>query len=150
MYFEEIKQLAALLKESDLTEIEVERDGMRLKVVKSRATDNNMYSMQLPQPIVSSPVSTQVETAVQAVQDNLFVIKSPIVGTLYMSSSPDAVAFVDRGSKINANSVVCIIEAMKVMNEILADVDGEIVEILVKNGSPVEYGQPLFKVKLAK
>ena len=149
MYFEEVKQLAALLNESDLTEIEVERDGMRLKVVKSRAADN-VYSMQLPQPVSNVQCIKTSEAAAQSVQDNLFVIKSPIVGTLYMSSSPESVAFVDRGSRINANSVVCIIEAMKVMNEILADVDGEIVEILVSNGSPVEYGQPLFKVKLAK
>lgn len=148
MDFEEIKQLAALLKDSELAEIELEKDGMRLKVVNTRA--EMPFAMPVPQPQMIMQASAPANEAPVSVpsNDNLYVIKSPIVGTFYASATQGGTPFVERGCKISANTVVCIVEAMKVMNEIMADVEGEIVEVLLKGGSPVEYGQPLFKVKL--
>lgn len=147
-----IKQVVDLMKRSDISEFEFEEEGFKLRL--------SSQSAQVPQMIQASPApqapapaatpSAPSEPAAPAVEEKgISVIKSPMVGTFYRASSPESPAFVDVGAKVTADSLVCIIEAMKVMNEIQAEIGGTITEVLAENGEAVEYGQPLFKVKTA-
>lgn len=151
-----IKRIISLVEESEIHELEVEEGDLRISVRKESTTIH--YAHSVPQhpptiPIQTSPAShaavgAEVSTAPSApVEAEGVVIPSPMVGTFYRSSSPEAPAFVQVGSEVEEDSVVCILEAMKVMNEIKSGVRGKVVEILVENGSPVEFGQPLFRVK---
>lgn len=155
MDLKEIKQIIDLMKRSDLTELEVEQEGLKLRIcrgpagqfVASSSGASPTPNDQLPAPTTETPAHSS-EQANQARSDDGFVfIRSPMVGTFYRSAAPDVPAFVDVDQKVSEDTVICIIEAMKVMNEIQAEVKGTIVEILLENGQPVEYGQPLFKVK---
>jgi len=157
---QEVRELIKLIDSSNIDEFEYKKDGTTIKMKKR---GNEVVTMQTPvtkqvvQPVAPVEVETtvaaaQVEVPKQeekkAVQDeNLHKITSPMVGTFYSSSSPDTPAYVSVGDRVSKDSIVCIVEAMKLFNEIDADVDGEIVEILVNNGQLVEYGQPLFLVK---
>lgn len=158
-----IEDIRLLIKEIDgssVDEFNYEADGVKLKLKKNTEKDvivdnktpNNQASISSHTNMendaaASIPINFQesVEENQQRIDD--YEIKSPMVGTFYLSSTPDTEAFVSVGDKVTADTVVCIIEAMKLFNEIEADVNGEIVEILVANGELVEYGQPLFKVK---
>lgn len=156
----EIKELIKLLDQTSVQELEIENEGARLCIRKPGKTEVvNVHAAPLqptyqPQAV---PAPTAVPAAAQgsaepapAQQDtnsNLHKIVSPMVGTFYRSSSPDASPFVSSGDKVKEKTVVCIIEAMKLMNELEAEVKGEIVEVLVENGQLVEFGQPLFLVK---
>ena len=160
----EIKELIKLLDQTSVQELEIENEGYRISIRKPGKTE--VISVQpapaqptyTPVPTVPAQPAAAVETApaqsaVDVVADTkeqagLHKIVSPMVGTFYRASSPDTPPFVNTGDKINEKSVVCILEAMKLMNELLAEVKGEIVEILVENGQLVEFGQPLFLVKL--
>jgi acetyl-CoA carboxylase biotin carboxyl carrier protein len=134
----QIKLIIDLMKRSDLTEFAVEEEGFKLKI---RRGTNGL-------PVVSSSRgSNPVAAAPGTEEPGITYIKSPMVGTFYRSPSPESKSFVENGTKVVENSVVCIIEAMKIMNEIQAETKGTVVEILVENGQPVEYGQRLFKVK---
>ncbi|MHC5561407.1 acetyl-CoA carboxylase biotin carboxyl carrier protein [Bacillus spizizenii] len=153
----EIHELIKAIDESTIDEFVYENEGVSLKLKKHEAG-----TVQVMQQAPAAPVQAQ---ALQAVQpqaqqaapapaqeetkqdENLHKITSPMVGTFYASSSPEAGPYVTAGSKVNENTVVCIVEAMKLFNEIEAEVKGEIVEVLVENGQLVEYGQPLFLVK---
>ena len=158
MDLKQIKQVIDLMKRSDLTAFEVEEEGFKIKI--KRGSDSL--------PIVNHrPVSGQylelppAESAARAApaapngtrsgpaadEAGMTYIKSPMVGTFYRSSSPESKSFIDLGAKVTESTVVCIIEAMKIMNEIQSEAKGSVVEILVENGQPVEYGQRLFKVK---
>lgn len=159
----EIKELIKLLDQTSVQELEIENEGYRLSIRKPGKTE--VISVQ---PVPAQPTYTPAPTvhaqpaAVETVSANpaadavadtkeqagLHKIVSPMVGTFYRASSPDSPPFVNTGDKVNEKSVVCILEAMKLMNELLAEVKGEIVEILVENGQLVEFGQPLFLVKL--
>jgi acetyl-CoA carboxylase biotin carboxyl carrier protein len=153
--FEDISRLADLVKTSGLSEIEIEEDGVRLRISNGEVRP---LRSELP-PVPSRPVPTHDYVAPEPVEtvggpirhgddgNDFFFIKSPMVGTFYGAPSPDVPNFVEVNAEIEPTTVVCIIEAMKVMNEIQADVNGIIVDVLVKNGQTVEYGQPLFKVK---
>lgn len=159
MKVQEIRELIKLVDQSGIEEFIFESAGSKLKMKKSTGTTT--YAAALEAPVVksvpvqetpkSAPVVQEVpspEASKSAIdQTDLHKITSPMVGTFYQSPSPDADVYVKLGDKINAQSVVCIVEAMKLFNEIEAEVDGEIVEILVKDGQLVEYGQPLFLVK---
>jgi acetyl-CoA carboxylase biotin carboxyl carrier protein len=137
--FSEIKELIKLVDNSSLQEIEIENEGSKVAIRKPAKTE---------QVIVAAPAPVAAPIVAAAPADaNLHKITSPMVGTFYTSPSPTAPQFVQPGDKVNPKSVVCIVEAMKLMNEIEAEVKGEIVEILVENGQLVEYGQPLFLVK---
>ncbi len=144
MNLKEIKEMINLMNENDLLELELERDGQKVRLKKS--------SGQLQQIITTSeapaakPQALKEEGAVFKKQ-GLIEIKSPMVGTFYRASSPESAPFVDTGSEIQPGEVICIIEAMKLMNEIKAEVKGRIKEILVENGNPVEFGQVLFRVE---
>lgn len=141
-----IRRLIELMKEHDLSEIDL-RDGdvrVRLRkggdpyVVEARSAPMMSHAA----PVAAAPAAAPAAAAV----DNLPVIKSPMVGTFYHSANPESPPFVKVGSTVGNDTTVCIIEAMKVFNEIPAEMSGKIVAILVENGSPVEYGQPLFKI----
>ncbi len=157
---QEVRELIKLIDSSNIDEFEYKKDGTTIKMKKR---GNEVVAVQAPvekqavQPVAPVEVETtvaaaQVEVPKQeekkAVQnENLHKITSPMVGTFYSSSSPDTPPYVSVGDRVSKDSIVCIVEAMKLFNEIDADVDGEIVEILVNNGQLVEYGQPLFLVK---
>ncbi len=153
--FEQIKQLIDIVCERDLGGIEVEETGFRLKIDGPVARVSVATPAMPAQAVVASPVPAAAPAVVaEAPQPapaspaaDAHVINSPIVGTFYSSPSPDAAPFVEVGSKVGKGQVLCIVEAMKLMNEIESDIDGEIREIHAKNAQPVEYGEPLFSIK---
>ncbi len=146
-----IKQLIDIMKENGLVEIEIKHDDD--KIVLKRAQPQQAFtpvSMMMPESVPGPGGSAGVGASsgpAAASQENLVEIKSPIVGTFYATPSPDSEPYVEVGSVVNPHTVVCIIEAMKVMNEIKAETDGTVVEVLVTNGQAVEYGQVLFRVR---
>ncbi len=144
-----------MMKRSDLTEFEIEEKDLKLRICRhsgkaevvavpqggSNAPFPVVTQVQVPAPDLNSRESPSAE------EKGVDYILSPMVGTFYRASSPDTEPYVETGRKVNSETIVCIIEAMKVMNEIHAERSGTIMEILVENGEPVEYNQPLFKVK---
>ena len=149
-----IKKLIKILESSDVTDLEIEENGTRVKLAKKvRVTQAVSYT----QAVAASPVTHQISESVSKAEDKKVVdehagmheIKSPIVGTFYRAPAPDADSYVQVGDMVAAGSVLCIVEAMKLMNEIESDVSGKIVKILVENGKPVEYNQPLFLVQIS-
>jgi len=148
----EIKELIKLVDESSVQELEIENEGSRLSIRKPGKTEYVQAAAVQPQviaaPQVQQPAAVVAEAAPQVdTTSHLHKIVSPMVGTFYRASSPEAGPFVSVGDKVVDKTTVCIIEAMKLMNELDADIKGEIVEVLVENGQLVEYGQPLFLVK---
>jgi acetyl-CoA carboxylase biotin carboxyl carrier protein len=150
-----VRELAAILREADLGEIEVEQGDLKIRVSKpvvQAAPQQIHYAAQSAAPVpapapAAVPAPGAPAPAADALAANEEIIPSPMIGTLYRSPSPESPVFVEKGTNVTANSVVCIIEAMKVMNEIKAEISGEIIEILVNDAEAVEYGQPLFKVR---
>lgn len=143
----ELQELVDVLTERNLTEIEVERAGVRIRVRRDASPPSR--SSRLPAGPVDSGTNHPPEGTVESVVEDssaLFTVTSPIVGTFYRSASPDADPFVEEGDVVSRGQVLCIVEAMKFMNEIEAETDGRIVRALVANGATVEYGQPLFIV----
>jgi acetyl-CoA carboxylase biotin carboxyl carrier protein len=151
---DELRELIAVLKENGLTEFALEREGFRIHLrqgIDYQGEEASIGSAQ-PQtetaPPAKGPVAAVPTRVADAAADqDLHIIPSPIVGTFYRSPSPSAESFVKIGSRVEPETVVCIIEAMKLMNEIQAESSGEVVKIYVENGQPVEYGQPLFGIK---
>jgi acetyl-CoA carboxylase biotin carboxyl carrier protein len=171
---EELKELIAFLKENEIAEFDLDRGDLKVRlkfasaVVPPAAPAPSLDMVTLarllgssqpavavpavaPAPVAADPVSAPAGNgSVAAVEaESLHIIKSPIVGTFYESPSPGSSAFVSNGDHIEKGQVVCIVEAMKLMNEIEADASGEIVKRLVTNGQPVEYGQPLFAIRVS-
>ncbi|MBC1545821.1 acetyl-CoA carboxylase biotin carboxyl carrier protein [Listeria sp. FSL L7-1435] len=150
---DEIKQLIELIDESTLDEFELETKDSKILLKKNKTVVTQaVQETAVVAPVQAAPVAPVQAAAPQveasAAEDaNLEVITSPMVGTFYASASPEDANFVSVGSKVSAQSVVCIVEAMKLFNEITADIDGEIAEVLVSSGELVEFGQPLFKVR---
>ncbi len=148
MSIEKISKLVELMNENDLVELQLEETDFKIKLKKPGcnmiATPAMMApSMPVPAGIpASAPASAPVDDTA-----GLTPIPSPIVGTFYSAASPESDSFVSVGDTVSADTVVCIVEAMKIMNEVKAEISGTIEKILVKNGEPVEYGQPLFLVK---
>lgn len=146
MNIKEIKEIIELMKENNIDEFEMERDGLKIALKRSReGIIQPTIIHQMPQPAAVSEAKPEVKP--EPVKENITHIVSPMVGTFYAAPSPDSPPYVDVGDEVKENDVVCIIEAMKVMNEIKAETKGCIKEILVKNGEPVEFGQPLFVVE---
>lgn len=147
----EIKELIKLVDESSVQELEIENEGSRLSIRKPGKTEYVQATTVQPQMIAApqvQPAAVVSEAAPQVdTTSHLHKIVSPMVGTFYRASSPESGPFVSAGDKVVEKTTVCIIEAMKLMNELDADIKGEIVEVLVENGQLVEYGQPLFLVK---
>ncbi|AVL78166.1 MULTISPECIES: acetyl-CoA carboxylase biotin carboxyl carrier protein [Staphylococcus] len=157
MNFKEIKELIEILDQSSLTEINIEDKGNIVNLKKEKETEiitpqvsqQPMQQIAPQQPAVSNQLDTQSsdDTSSSQENDNLKTINAPMVGTFYKSPSPEESPYVQIGDSVSNESTVCILEAMKLFNEIQAEVTGEITEILVEDGQMVEYGQPLFKVK---
>ena len=160
MDLDQLKKILDLVREHELAEFEIEHEGLRLKIRKDSAgtitTVPAAHTVQPlpPQPAVAAPpVAPQPAAAAPVApvgEDNeieLAVVKSPIVGTFYRSSEPGAAAFVEIGSLVRKGQVLCIIEAMKLMNEIDSEYEGEIVNVYVENGQPVQYGERLFAIR---
>ena len=139
-----LKQVVKVLKDNDLHEIEMEDNDLRIRVQKG-GTQVMAPSYAVPQPAASAAAGgTEAKAAKPA--SKYAVVKSPMVGTFYRSPSPEADVYVEKGQFINKGQTLCIVEAMKLMNEIESDVKGKIVSILVENGQPVEFGEPLFEI----
>ncbi len=143
MELEDLKGLIELLKETDITELLVEKEGTKVRIKREKM----FPSIEMPVQKVQAVRETIVEETREEETQRLVTVTSPIVGTFYRSPSPDAPPFVDAGQKIKKGQVLCIIEAMKLMNEIESEVDGIMVKGLVENGQPVEYGEPLFLIE---
>jgi acetyl-CoA carboxylase biotin carboxyl carrier protein len=158
MDFEDIERILELVRQHDLAEFELEREGLKLRVRKAGAAFQ-VFPPQLQQtPVTASPplqqatpVAPPLPAATGPASDEpeleLAVVKSPIVGTFYRAAEPGTPAFVDVGQRVKKDQVLCIIEAMKLMNEITSEYDGEIVSVYVENGKPVQYGERLFAIK---
>ena len=163
MDFSDIERVLALVREHDLAEFELERDGLKLRVRKASAPPSfHVAPIQSPMiagavpamaPAPVSPAALPAPAAPVAEDEGesleLAVVKSPIVGTFYRSPEPGAPSFVEIGQRVKKDQVLCIIEAMKLMNEITSEYDGEIVSAYVENGKPVQYGERLFAIKTA-
>ncbi len=142
MELEDLKGLIELLKETDITELVVEKDGTKVKIKREKI----FSSVEIP----SSKSASLQESIMKETEDEtqrLITVTSPIVGTFYRSPSPDTPVFIEVGVRIKKGQVLCIIEAMKLMNEIESETDGIVVKALVENGQPVEYGEPLFLIE---
>ncbi|MER3432929.1 MAG: acetyl-CoA carboxylase, biotin carboxyl carrier protein [Leptolyngbya sp. ERB_1_1] len=149
----ELRELLTALNQTDISELTLKADDFELTVRRgSRVETPPIAPSPIPTPTIApppEPVKPETPIAPPVNDRKLVDVVSPIVGTFYRSPSPDEPPFVDVGTRIQKGQVVCIIEAMKVMNEIEAEVSGEIVEVLAHNGQPVEYGQPLMRVNPA-
>jgi acetyl-CoA carboxylase biotin carboxyl carrier protein len=153
----QIKQIIDLMKRSELSEFAVEEEGFKLKIRRGYngipvvSGGHHASQAMAPEPAATPAAATGSPSASSPAapedEPGVAFIKSPMVGTFYRAASPESKPFVENGAKVIENSVVCIIEAMKIMNEIQAEAKGTILEILVESGQPVEYGQRLFKIK---
>lgn len=152
-----LQKIMKMLDSSNLAEIEIEEEGTKLRLSKPRP---KMYTASAPmmqqvgaamphviQPSAATGETKKAEEKEEALSSNLYEVRSPMVGTFYKSPSPDAEPYVKIGDKVSTGSVICIIEAMKLMNEIESDVSGKVVKILVENGTAVEYDQPLMLIE---
>jgi len=149
MNLKEIKEIVKLMNDNDLGEVQVEREGSKLVLKKGGPA---VACAPAAAPVAAVPVAAAVpatpvaETAKSAAVGNQIEIASPMVGTFYRAPSPESPPFVDLGQMVDVGQVVCIVEAMKLMNEIKSEVKGKIVDVVGINGEPVEFGQPLFIV----
>jgi acetyl-CoA carboxylase biotin carboxyl carrier protein len=156
----ELKELIDFLIEKDISEFELERGDVKVRIKRGAEAAAPLITHAMPmatmpmaapsaqasQPAAAAP-GAGVPAAPRAAEEELHTVKSPIVGTFYEAPGPGALPFVKPGDQVAAGQVLCIIEAMKLMNEIEADASGEVVKVLVNNGQPVEYGQPLFAIR---
>jgi acetyl-CoA carboxylase biotin carboxyl carrier protein len=146
---EKLKQIIEIMKEHNLVEVQIKQGEDEIAVKKGQAGQPHITAV----PIIGtgipamSPAAQQPQPAAESQKENLVEIKSPLVGTFYAQPSPDSEPFIEAGSHVDSQTVVCIIEAMKVMNEIKAEVTGAIVEVVAVNGEAVEYGQVLYRVR---
>jgi acetyl-CoA carboxylase biotin carboxyl carrier protein len=158
MNLEDVKQILQLMREHELTEFELERDGIKIRVCKNGGVGLSSSPVAHPAPIVTPAPPAAASPALPAApppaaevaeEQEFAIVKSPIVGTFYRSPEPGAPSFVEVGTTVKKGQVLCIIEAMKLMNEIESDHDGEIASIYVENGKPVQYGERLFAIRAA-
>ena len=170
MDYKNIQELIKTVSDSKLTNFEIESEGIRIKMekreeqvvvermtvntapaesnIKGSTTTENITTNQMSVEKLQENIASTIENTAKIIQDeNIVVVKSPIVGTMYSSPSDQSQNFVKVGSLVKKGDTLCILEAMKLMNEIESEVDGEIIEVLVSNEDMVEYGQPLFKIR---
>jgi oxaloacetate decarboxylase alpha subunit len=147
----ELKELLELISERDITEFELEEEGVRLKVKKGRVVATAVETAHNHPPVAlpAAPPTAAPQPVQEAVEEEagLTIIRAPMVGTFYRAPEPGAPPFVNEGDKVKPGKVLCIIEAMKLMNEIEAECAGEIVNIFVENAQPVQFGDKLFSVR---
>ncbi len=165
MNFDELKQILDMVREHELTEFELERDGLKIRIKKNGGTHGAVAvngAGAPPQVVVSAPPQATGDTGTPTVVTSdsslaaaesdaieLAVVKSPIVGTFYRSAEPGSAPFVEVGQRVKKGQVLCIIEAMKLMNEIDSEYEGEVTNVYVENGQPVQYGERLFAIRTA-
>jgi oxaloacetate decarboxylase alpha subunit len=162
MNLKELKELIEMLKDTDISEVEIERSGVKVRLRKGGDVTFHpaMPRMEYPPAAIVAPAvpeaaqpaaapAAAAEKAVEPAKSSQVKVASPIVGTFYRSSSPDKPPYVEVGDSVKKGQILCIIEAMKLMNEIESETAGKVVQILVENGHPVEYGQPLFVIEPA-
>ncbi|HIJ59479.1 MAG TPA: acetyl-CoA carboxylase biotin carboxyl carrier protein [Nitrospirae bacterium] len=143
MQIDELKELIGLLENTDITDFQFEKEGIKVRIKRDKYVGS--FEFRKSAPLENTKESTD-KTLVE--QRETYTVTSPIVGTFYRSSSADAMPFVELGAKVRKGQVLCIIEAMKLMNEIESDVDGTVVKIFVENNQPVEFGEPLFLIEI--
>jgi len=161
MNIKELKEIIKLMEENKLTELEIEEDGFKVKLKKSNGTmlvqeagmapQVPLTVQQVPPHIIGAALPQTAPAAAKKDEDDpsIVIVRAPMVGTFYQAPAPNAAPFVNIGQDVNVDDTLCIIEAMKLMNEIKSEIKGKIVDILVTNGQAVEFDQPLFKVKKA-
>ncbi len=159
MNIKEIKEMINLMNENNLTELEVEKEGMRIRLKKGSSGEISMEDLRgkmslapssgAEAPAYAPPAPAAKEALEKTAPSKTVEIKAPMVGTFYRAPSPESPAFVEINQEIEVGQVICIIEAMKLMNEIKSEIRGRIVDILVDNAEPVEFGQPLFLIEPA-
>ncbi|MDI6766623.1 MAG: acetyl-CoA carboxylase biotin carboxyl carrier protein [Bacteroidota bacterium] len=149
-----LKKLVKIVEQSTVDEIEIEEEGLKVRVAKNQHQNMMPVHVTAQPPEAAAPVPTQPKTEIQPLpaltpkpEVKLHEVKSPIVGTFYRSPAPDADSYVEVGAVVQQKQVLCIIEAMKLMNEIETDISGRIVKVLVENAQPVEYNQTLFLIE---
>jgi len=157
MELEQIKAIITMMKENDLSEFSMEQDGLKIRIKRGPEGFQQTVSVPAPVavPVTAAPVAVaapagapaEVPSAAGSVLADIKYITSPMVGTFYRAPSPDAPTYIEVGQSVDEEAVVCIIEAMKVMNEIKSEIKGVIIEVLVDNAKPVEFGQKLFAVR---
>ena len=146
----EIQRLLDYIAKSPLAEVSIETEGLKVSVKKNSAGAPVVTVAAAPAPVAAAPAAAAPVAPVAApVADNLFTVKSPMIGTFYRAAGPDKDNFVEVGTEIAPGKTLCMIEAMKLFNEIDSEISGKIVQILVENASPVEFDQPLFVVEKA-
>lgn len=152
MKIEELKEILQILEDQAITEFELEQEGTKIRVRRAgRSPSASRASLPASAPAPGAPTVLEASAAASAppAEAGLTIVKSPIVGTFYRAPDPNSPPFVSVGDSIKVGQVLCIIEAMKLMNEIEAEVAGEIVKVHHENGQPVQYGEPLFTVRAA-
>jgi acetyl-CoA carboxylase biotin carboxyl carrier protein len=154
MNLKEIKELIEMLKGTDISELEIERSGVKVRLRKGGDVTFHpvMPRMEYPPAAIVAPAVNEappaaLEKSAEPPKTNQIKVTAPIVGTFYRASSPDKSPYVEVGDIVKKGQILCIIEAMKLMNEIESETSGKIVQILMENGQPVEYGQPLFAIE---
>ena len=157
MTLKELKEMILLMEEHGLSELEVEKEGLKIRLKKEAS--GKIVSTETPLPpaafqtsaSMSQPLSPAGQQKARETEEdaNVVIVRSPMVGTFYGAPGPNAAPYVSKGKRVNAGDVLCIIEAMKLMNEIKSDLSGVLVDLLVENGQPVEFDQPLFKIQKA-
>jgi acetyl-CoA carboxylase biotin carboxyl carrier protein len=150
-----IKKLIKLLETSTITDLEIEENDYRIKIAKKVRTYSSEDQSRIIHHVSSDPDLSQIDVQVdkkpgkeEAAEKNQHIIRSPIVGTFYRAPAPDADSYIQVSDVVSPGSVLCIVEAMKLMNEIESDVSGKIIKILAENGKPVEFNQPLFLIQM--
>jgi acetyl-CoA carboxylase biotin carboxyl carrier protein len=141
-----LKEVIQIMKDDDLSEVCIEQNDMKIQV-KRTSDQPNVVLVTQGAAALTAPAETERALEAENTPGGLKIISAPMVGVFYRAASPDAAPYVDIGDHIETGQVICVIEAMKLMNEITADLDGTIEEILVEDGQPVEYDQPLFRVR---
>ena len=142
MNLKELKEIIVLFEQADISELDLERQGVKIRLKKGAETEPPIRHQSQDQPEVPPLPKEKPE------EKNTVEIKSPMVGTFYKAPAPDAAPFVEEGEEVREGQVICIIEAMKLMNEIKSEVSGRIKKVLVENGQPVEFDQPIFLIQL--
>jgi acetyl-CoA carboxylase biotin carboxyl carrier protein len=146
MNLKDLKDLIALLEGTDINELEIERAGTRIRIKRGKVLPH--AEVEIERKVTELPKKEAAKKIVEIPEkERLITVTSPIVGTFYRTPSPDSKPFVEEGDRVKKGQVLCIIEAMKLMNEIESELDGKVGRILIENGHPVEYGEPLFLIE---
>ena len=147
MTIKELKEMINLMQEHGLIELEIERNGFKIRLKKS-SSGTIVQEVSTAQPrMVNEERALPAQELQPAVEVGVTIVRSPMVGTFYAAPAPDAETYVLRGKEVKSGDVLCIIEAMKLMNEIKSEVSGRVIDVMAENGQPVEFDQPLFKIQ---